>query len=197
MTNSKAAKSFSNCGTWWSSRVAGFSWPFPATPPIYMRFFRYGAASDTRCQSGLRSNNATHWQIFRLACRPRGRRSGRPDEKSRRPRPVIDVTPLLGLLFDYRRRRTIHNPTAPLSKISAVLGSGAGVTAAGVTVIVSTKKSQPLAVAFGVVIVTEVIGCAAPELREKLPKPLAEELAAMPVKAFMSTRVAPENASTT
>jgi hypothetical protein len=38
-----------------------------------------------------------------------------------------------------------------------VLGSGVIVTAAGVTVIVSTKKS-PLVLAFGVVIVTEVIG---------------------------------------
>src|SRR4029077_5329408 len=117
---------------------------------MYTKSFRCGAVSDTRWRFGSRSSNATHWQIFRLACRPKGRRSGRPDEKSRRPRPVIDVTPLLGLLFDYRRRRTIHNPTAPLSKISAVLGSGAGVTAAGVTVIVSTKKSHPFTAAFGV-----------------------------------------------
>src|SRR5215472_16114825 len=59
-----------------------------------------------------------------------------------------------------RPRRTTHNPTAPLSRINAVLGSGVVVTAPGVTTIVSTKKSHPWVPAFGVVIVTEVIGSA-------------------------------------
>jgi len=114
-----------------------------------------------------------------------------------RPRPVIDAPPPLGLLFDYRRRRATNNPRAPLSKISAVLGSGVVVTVDGVIVIVSTKKSQPLMPALGVVIVTEVIGCAAMELRDMLPKALVEVLAGMPVKTFMATKVTPENASTT
>jgi hypothetical protein len=47
-----------------------------------------------------------------------------------------------GLLFDYRRRRATNNPRAPLSKISAVLGSGV-VTTAALIVMVSTKKSHP------------------------------------------------------
>ena len=107
------------------------------------------------------------------------------------------MSPLLGLPFDYRRRRATNNPRAPLSKISAVLGSGAGVTAAAVIVIVSTKKSHPFTRAFGVVIVTEVIGCAARELREMLPNALVEEAAAMPVNVFIATRASPEKASTT
>ena len=47
-----------------------------------------------------------------------------------------------------------------------MLGSGIGVVVKGVTVIVSTKKSHPLVPEFGVVIVTEVIGCAATEMRK-------------------------------
>ena len=115
----------------------------------------------------------------------------------RRPRPITDATPPLGLLFDYLRRRATNNPKAPVSKISAVLGSGVVVTTTALIVIVSTKKSHPFTAAFGVVIVTEVIGSAAMELREMLPNALVEELAAMPVSVFTATKVAPENASTT
>ena len=97
------------------------------------------------------------------------------------------------MLCDYRRRRATNNPR-PLSNVSAVLGSGAGVTAAAVIVIVSTKKSHPFIAAFGVVIVTEVIGCAAREVREMLPNALAEELPATPVNVFIATRVGPEKA---
>lgn len=121
-----------------SSRGAGFFWPFPATAPMYTKSFRCAAASDTRWRFGSRSSNATHWQIFSLACRPKGQRFGLPDE-SRRPHPLIDAPTPLGSLCDYRRRRATNNPR-PLSKICAVLGSGAGVTAAAVIVIVSTKK---------------------------------------------------------
>ena len=127
-----------------------------------------------------------------MACRPKGQQFGLPDE-SRRPRPLIDAPTPPGLLCDYRRRRATNNPR-PLSKISAVLGSGAGVTAAAVIVIVSTKKSHPFTAAFGVVIVTEVIGCAAMELREMLPNALVEEPPAMPVNVFIATRVGPEKA---
>ena len=47
----------------------GLRWPFQATPIMRTKFSRYEAAFDTRCRSGSRSSNATHWQIFR-----RGRR---------------------------------------------------------------------------------------------------------------------------
>src|SRR5215472_13439454 len=87
------------------------------------------------------------------------------------------------LPYRRRRRRTTHNPTAPLSRINAVLGSGVVVTAPGVTTIVSTKKSHPWVPAFGVVIVTEVIGSAGSvALREILPNPLVEVFAAILVK---------------
>ena len=97
------------------------------------------------------------------------------------------------MLCDYRRRRATNNPR-PVSKISAVLGSGAGVTAAAVIVIVSTKKSHRFTAAFGVVIVTEVIGCAARELREMLPNALVEELPTMLVNVFIETRVGSKKA---
>ena len=77
-----------------------------------------------------------------------------------------------------------------MSKISAVLGSGM----AAVIVIVSTKKSHPFTAAFGVVIVTEVIGCAAREVRKMLPNALVEELPSTPLYVFIATRVGPEKA---
>src|SRR5215467_9869704 len=70
MTNSTAAKSSSTYSNWWSSRAAGFSWPFPATPPIFMRSFRCGAGFGTQCRFGSRSSSTTHWQIFRAAKQP-------------------------------------------------------------------------------------------------------------------------------
>src|SRR5882724_10094827 len=73
-------------------------------------------------------------------------------------------------------------PSAPLVHLqtrSAVLGSGLSETAA-LMVIVSTKKSHPFRATSGVVIVTDVIGCAAPEVREILPNPLVEKSGAMP-----------------
>jgi hypothetical protein len=62
MTSSKAARSPSSERNWWSSRAAGSSWPFPATLPIFTRFFRCAAASDTRCRSGSPSSNASNCQ---------------------------------------------------------------------------------------------------------------------------------------
>jgi hypothetical protein len=70
------------------------------------------------------------------------------------------------------------------------------VTADGVIVIVSTKKSHPFVAVFGVVIVTEVIGIAAVEEREILPNALVEVLAGMAENVFIATRAASENAST-
>jgi hypothetical protein len=61
-------------------------------------------------------------------------------------------------------------------------------------VIVSTKKSHPFTAAFGVVIVTEVIGYAARKVREMMPNALVEELPTMPVNVFIATRVGPEKA---
>ena len=79
-----------------------------------------------------------------------------------------------------------------------VAGSGAAAVTAGlvVTWIVSTRKSQPLVAAFGVVIVTEVIGRAWELLSEKFAKSLELLAAGIPEKVWLATCVAPENAVT-
>ena len=92
-------------------------------------------------------------------------------------------------------RRAATKTKIPLSKISAVLGSGV-VTTAALIVMVSTKKSHPFTPAFGVVIVTEVIGDVMLEVREKLPNPLTELSAGMLVNTCEATSDGPENAST-
>jgi hypothetical protein len=94
------------------------------------------------------------------------------------------------------RRRTVSTANTLASTSDEVLGSGIGETPV-LILIVSTKKSHPFSAASGVVIVTDVIGCAVVERREKSPNPLAEKSGAMPVNVLLSTRDEPENALTT
>ena len=54
---------------WWSSRAAGFCWPFPATPPMSTRFCPCAAVSDTRCQFGSQRSKHSHWPISRHEAR--------------------------------------------------------------------------------------------------------------------------------
>ena len=110
--------------------------------------------------------------------------------------PLFPAAPLFGLRLQRRRRHAANMPNAPLSKSSAELGSGPGATEPVVIVIVSTKKSHPFTPAFGVVIVTGVIGCAAVEAREKSPNPVGEKLSAMLLNICESTVDQPERAST-